>query len=218
MTMTSRSDSTPSISASSCGTMVDSMSELIPVPRVRNSESISSKKTMTGMPSSAFSRARWKTWRIWRSVSPTYLFEQLGALDVEEEAAHVVVARLLGHLLGQRVGHRLGDERLAAAGRAVEQDALGRGQRVLGEELAVQVRQLDGVGDGLDLGVEPADVGVGDVGHLLEHELLALELGQLLDQQLGARVHEQRVARPQPRRRSGRRRARPPAPRRPGRR
>ena len=122
------------------------------------------------------------------------LVEELGALDVEEVAAHVGVAGRLGHLLGQRVGHGLGDEGLAAAGRAVEQDALGRRERVLGEELTVQVRQLDGVGDGLDLRVEPADVGVGDVGHLLEDEVLALELGQLLDQQLGADVHQQRVA------------------------
>ena len=58
MTMTSRNDSTPSISAKSCGTIVDSISELMPVPRVRKSESISSKNTMTGTPSSAFSRAR----------------------------------------------------------------------------------------------------------------------------------------------------------------
>ena len=39
------------------GTMVDSMSDEIPVPRVRNNESISSKKMMTGTHSSAFSRA-----------------------------------------------------------------------------------------------------------------------------------------------------------------
>ena len=174
--------------------MVDSMSELMPVPRVRKSDSISSKKTMTGMPSSAFSRARWKTWRIWRSVSPTYLFKQLGALDVEEEAPHVGVAGALGHLLGQGVGHGLGDEGLAAPGRAVEEDALGGRQAVLGEELLVQVGQLDRVGDGLYLRVEPADVGVGDVGHLFEDELLALELGQLLYEELGAQVHEEGVA------------------------
>ena len=60
---------------------------------------------------------------------------------------------------------------------------MGAGQLVLGEQLPVQVGQLDGVGDGLDLGVEPADVGVGDVGDLLEHELLDLGTGQLLDQQ-----------------------------------
>ena len=71
---------------------------------------------------------------------------------------------------------------------------LGAGSAVLGEELAVQVGQLDGVGDGLDLRVEAADVGVGDVGHLFEDEVLALELGQLLDEQLGAHVHEERVA------------------------
>ena len=125
------------------------------------------------------------------------LVQQLGPLDVEEEAAHVVVARLLGHLLGQGVGDRLGDERLAAARGAVEEDPLGGGQRVLGEQVAVHVGQLDGVGDGLDLCVEPADVGVGDVGHLLEDELLALELGQLLDEELRAHVHQERVAGPQ---------------------
>ena len=80
MTMTSRRVSTPSISASSWGTIVDSMSELMPVPRVRNNESISSKKTMTGTPSSDFSRARSKTSRIWRSVSPTYLLSSSGPL------------------------------------------------------------------------------------------------------------------------------------------
>ena len=65
--------------------MVDSMSELMPVPRVRKSDSISSKKTMTGMPSSAFSRARWKTWRIWRSVSPTYLLSSSGPLMLRKK-------------------------------------------------------------------------------------------------------------------------------------
>ena len=122
------------------------------------------------------------------------LVEQLGALDVQEVAADVGVARHLGHLLGQRVGDRLGDEGLAAPRRAVEQDALGRRQLVLVEQRAVQVRQLDGVGDGLDLAVEPADVRVGDVGHLLEHELLDLGPGQLLDEQLRARLHEHGVA------------------------
>ena len=72
--------STPSISARSCGTIVDSMSELMPVPRVRKRESISSKNTMTGQPSSLFSRARSKTRRIWRSVSPTYLLSSSGPL------------------------------------------------------------------------------------------------------------------------------------------
>ena len=52
----------------------------MPEPRVRNIESISSKKTMTGQPSSLFSRARWNTRRIWRSVSPTYLLSSSGPL------------------------------------------------------------------------------------------------------------------------------------------
>jgi hypothetical protein len=95
---------------------------------------------------------------------------------------------------------------------------LGAGQLVLGEELLVQERQLDGVGDLLDLVVEAADVGVGDVGHLLEHELLDLGPGQLLEQQARAGV-EQHVSPARSRSRDQlSARARPRAPRRPGRR
>ena len=47
---------------------------------MRKIESISSKKTMTGVPSLAFSRARWKTSRMCRSVSPTYLLSSSGPL------------------------------------------------------------------------------------------------------------------------------------------
>ena len=101
----------------------------------------------------------------------------------------------LGDLLGEAVGHRLGDERLAAPGRAVEQDALRCGEPVLGEQLVVHERQLDRVGDLLDLTVEATDVVVGDVGHLLEHELLDLGAGQLLEQEPGARVEQHRVSR-----------------------
>ena len=57
---------------------------------------------------------------------------------------------------------------------------------MLREQLPVQERQLDGVGDRLDLLVEAADVGVGDVGHLFEDELFDLRAGQLLEQEPGA--------------------------------
>ena len=56
-----------------------------PDPRVRKIESISSKNTMTGMPSLAFSRARWKTSRMCRSVSPTYLFSSSGPLMLRKK-------------------------------------------------------------------------------------------------------------------------------------
>ena len=80
ITMTFSRPSTPSISLSSCGTIVFSTSEETPEPRVRNTESISSKKTITGVPSLAFSRARWKINRMCRSVSPTYLLSSSGPL------------------------------------------------------------------------------------------------------------------------------------------
>ena len=96
--------------------------------------------------------------------------------------------------LRERVGDRLGDERLAAARRAVEQDALRRLQLVLVEHLRVEVRELDRVLDRVDLVVEAADVVVGDVGDLLEHELLDLGPRDALDQQAGAAVHQEVVA------------------------
>ena len=86
------------------------------------------------------------------------LVEELGALDVEEEALARGLAGDLGDLLGQRVGDGLGDERLAAAGRAVEQDALGRPQFVLLEEVGVEVGELDRVADQLDLVAQTADL------------------------------------------------------------
>jgi hypothetical protein len=55
------------------------------VPRVRNSESISSKNTITGVPSLAFSRARWKISRMCRSVSPTYLLSSSGPLMLRKK-------------------------------------------------------------------------------------------------------------------------------------
>ena len=86
------------------------------------------------------------------------LVEQLRTLDVEEVALALGLGVAERHLLGERVGDRLGDEGLAAAGRAVEQHALGRLELVLLEQVGVQVRQLDGVADLLDLAAEPADV------------------------------------------------------------
>ena len=81
-TMTSFKPSTPSISARNVGTTVDSISDDIPIPLERKSESISSKKITTGNPSLAFSRAFWKTSRIFRSVSPTYLLRSSGPLTL----------------------------------------------------------------------------------------------------------------------------------------
>ena len=65
---------------------------------------------------------------------------------------------------------------------------------MLGEQVLVQERQLDRVGDLFDLGVEAADVGVGDVGHLLEQQVLDLGPRQLLEQQVRADVEAEMVA------------------------
>ena len=68
---------------------------------------------------------------------------------------------------------------------------------MLGEQVLMQERELDGIGDGFDLGVESADVVVADVGHFLEHEVFDLGSGQFLEQTVGARVEEQAGPGPQ---------------------
>jgi hypothetical protein len=65
---------------------------------------------------------------------------------------------------------------------------------VFPEQVRVQVGQLDGVPDLLDLGGQAADVGVGDVGHFLEDELVDFRTRQPLDQHARSRLHEQMVA------------------------
>ena len=70
--------------------------------------------------------------------------------------------------LGKRAGHGLRDERLTAAGRAVEQQTLRRGQVKFVVEVLMEERQFDGVPDLLDLAPEPADLGIGHIGHLFE--------------------------------------------------
>ncbi len=60
----------------------------------------------------------------------------------------------------------------------------------------MKVGQLDGVGDVLDLAVEPTDVGVRDVRDLLEHDLLHPRPGQLLEQEPRTRIHQHRVTGP----------------------
>src|SRR5262249_46218941 len=121
------------------------------------------------------------------------LVEELGALDVEEEALDLLAA-LLGDLLGEVVGDGLGDHGLAAAGRAVEQHALGRRELVLLVVIGVEVRQLDGVLDGLDLLAETTDAVVADVRHFLEGEVFDLALRELLEEISALRVEQEMIA------------------------
>jgi hypothetical protein len=60
------------------------------------------------------------------------------------------------------VGHGPGDQRLAAAGRPVQEHALGRVDAEPLEHLRVPQGQLDDLPDPLDLAFQPADVLVGD--------------------------------------------------------
>ena len=61
----------------------------------------------------------------------------------------------------------------------------------------MQVRQLDGVLDDLDLLDEAPDVAIGDIGNLLEDQLLDFWADQLLENESGHRVHSGMIARTQ---------------------
>jgi hypothetical protein len=96
------SDSTPSISDRNWATTVASMSDEMPEPRMRNSESISSKKITTGTSSLALSRAFLNTSRSLCSVSPTYLLRSSGPFTFRKYASvslpvrsSILLARLL---------------------------------------------------------------------------------------------------------------------------
>src|SRR5262245_59702732 len=121
------------------------------------------------------------------------LVEELGALDREEEALDLFAA-FFGDAGGEVVGDGLGDHGLAAAGGAVEEDALGGGEMVFLVVVAVEVGELDGVLDGLDLGGEAADVLVVDVGDFLEGEVFDLALGELFEEVAALAVHEDVIA------------------------
>ena len=70
--------------------------------------------------------------------------------------------------LRDRIGNCLRDERLATAGRAIQQHSFGRPQFVLLEQFRMKHGQLHGVLDLLDLIMESADVGVFNIRHFLQ--------------------------------------------------
>ena len=127
------------------------------------------------------------------------LVQQFRAFDVEEvrlRFAGILTAHL-GHLLGQRVGHSLGDQGLTAARRPVEQHALGRAQRVLAVQLFVQERQFDRIANLLDLSGQSTDIAITDIRHFFEHQILDLGLGDSFEGITGLAVDQQRVTRAQ---------------------
>ena len=99
------------------------------------------------------------------------LAQKLRTLDVEERGRASRDARGAGRI-SQRGGHGLGDEGLAAAGRAVEQQSLGCAQTVGVEQLGVGEGQLEGIADLLDLRSQATDVRPGDIGCLGHDQLL----------------------------------------------
>ena len=103
------------------------------------------------------------------------LVEQLRPLDVQEVAVDRFAA-LLRELLRQAIRQGLGDHGLAASGRPVEQHALRGAELVLLVEIGVEVRQLHGVLDGLNLGCQTSDVAIADVRDLFECEVFDVGL------------------------------------------
>ena len=119
--------------------------------------------------------------------------EDLRPLDVHEVLAHLLPGLLL-ELLGEIVGGGLADERLAAAGRAVEQEALGRGMLKALEEIRVEQRQLDRIADGGERFLLAADFFPRQLGHGVEVVLVAVRAGEDFDGDLVVRIDAHFVA------------------------
>ena len=95
--------------------------------------------------------------------------QQLGALDVQEVRGRSFACPLL-HLLRKGVGHCLGDQSLPAAWGTVEQNTFGRPKLMLLEYLRMEIGEFDRIPQDFDLIPKTADVGVGDIRDLLEHD------------------------------------------------
>ena len=125
------------------------------------------------------------------------LVEQLGALDVEEVAAHLfvlIVGPLRLDLLGQRVCDRLRNHGLATTWGAVQENALWRRKFVFKEQVTVQERQFDGIGDGFDLRPQATNVVVANVGDVFEHQVFDLGARKFLECDLVRRIDPDSVA------------------------
>lgn len=61
------------------------------------------------------------------------------------------------------------------------------------ECLGIEVGELDGVVQGLDLGTESTDITVGHVGHFVEDDLLDVRFGESLENIARARVEHHRI-------------------------
>src|SRR5437763_1606439 len=107
---------------------------------------------MTGVPSDAFSRARWKMSRMCRSVSPTYLLSSSGPLMLRKNARPsgfpvTSVDDLLEH---DDVTLALELQRLHDVERLVEHDLLAAAQRLGVDVGADDHAQLAAAGEDVD--------------------------------------------------------------------
>ena len=106
--------------------------------------------------------------------------QDLGAFDGEEKLG-MVLAGLVPDLEAQIVSRGLAEERLAATGRAVKQEALRDGMIEALEEFGVQEGQLDGIADALHGLLLAADLAPGDGLDFRERAVNALGLANHLD-------------------------------------
>ena len=104
------------------------------------------------------------------------------------------MAGLLAQFAGQVEGRRFADERLAAARRAVEQEALRLGVVKAVEEVRMQQWQLDGVFDCLNGAGLSADPRPRQFGNGLEVEFLFLRRGEQFDGHTKRRIDADFVA------------------------
>lgn len=138
-----------------------------PERRVPRIDSASSMKRKASAPSAARSR-HWakKIAHLPLGFANPHV-ENLGTFDVQEKLG-VIDARAGLDLLPQVVSGRLAEQRFAATGRAVKQEALGHGVLEALEQIAMQEGHLNGVANGLHGLVLAADGRPRQVGDVFE--------------------------------------------------
>ena len=65
---------------------------------------------------------------------------------------------------------------------------------MLGEEIGMQKWKLNCIRDLFNLRVEATDIGIGNIGNLLQQQMLDFGLIKFLKQQIGRRVQPQQIS------------------------
>ena len=104
----------------------------------------------------------------------------------------------ISQLLGDRVGHRFGDQGFSATRRPIEQHPFGRTEFVFREDLWMQKWEFDGITNLLQLFLKTTDVRIVDIRDFFQDQLFRFGLREFFDHVAGTYIVEQMISHTQP--------------------